>query len=57
MACPLCHTETGRQVHNAIFDGNFGTKVLLSAAPFPVFAVIIAVMYFGGPKREGNARE
>lgn len=49
-ACPLCHTETGRQVRAGIFQDSFITKLAVTAAPFPVFGGVIAFIYFGKPK-------
>jgi len=49
-ACPLCHTETGRQVRAGIFHDSFLTKLSVTAAPFPVFGSVIAFIYFGKPK-------
>jgi hypothetical protein len=49
-ACPLCHTEAGHQVRAGIFNSTFPMKLLLTAAPFPVLAGLIAFIYFGMPK-------
>ena len=49
-ACPLCHTQTGQQVRAGIFDGRFPIRLLLTAAPFPVLAGIVAVIYTGKPR-------
>jgi hypothetical protein len=49
-ACPLCHTPTGQQVRAGIFDGWFATRLLVTAAPFPVLAGIVAAIYMAKPK-------
>lgn len=46
-ACALCHTQAGHQVRVAVFDNSFVTKFLVSVAPFPVFFMVIAFIYFG----------
>lgn len=48
-ACPLCESETGRQVRAGIFDDDFGKNVALTLIPFPVLAVIVAFIYHGPP--------
>ncbi len=50
-ACPLCNTGTGKQVRAGLFNGHFGTNLLLVLLPIPVFLVIIAFLYFGPPVR------
>ena len=49
LACPLCHTETGRQVRAGIFDAHFGGNLLYTLSPFPVFLLVVALLYFGFP--------
>jgi hypothetical protein len=48
-ACPLCHTPTGQQVRAGIFGAGFLRNVLFSAAPFPFFAAVVALVYFRFP--------
>lgn len=48
-ACPLCESETGRQVRAGIFDDNLGKNVVLTLLPFPVLAGIVALIYYGPP--------
>lgn len=48
-ACPLCESETGRQVREGIFDDDFGNKVVLTLIPFPVLIGVVALIYFGPP--------
>ena len=45
-ACPLCDSETGRQVQSGIFNDQFWANVLLTASPFPVLLAIVALIYF-----------
>jgi hypothetical protein len=45
-ACTMCHTETGQQVRTGI-SVDFLTNFLVTLAPFPVLAVIVALIYFG----------
>ena len=53
-SCPLCHTATGEQVRAGIFNPSFGWNLLALVLPFPIFAGIVAWLYFGrpGPQRE-----
>ena len=48
-ACPFCDTYTGQRVRAGIWDEHFWHNVLLTTLPFPIFAVIIALLYFGVP--------
>jgi hypothetical protein len=47
--CPVCHTQTGEQVRAGIFNASFGWNLLATALPFPVFAGVVAWLYFGVP--------
>jgi hypothetical protein len=49
-ACPVCHTETGRQVREGIFGADFGFYLLVTAMPFVVLLGITALIYFGLPR-------
>jgi len=49
VACPLCHTETGKQVRSGIFDADFGFNLLITVIPFAIFLGIVALIYFGPP--------
>ena len=44
--CPLCESETGRQVRAGIFDESFGTNVVLTLLPIPVLAAVVALIYY-----------
>jgi hypothetical protein len=48
-ACPLCHTETGEQVRAVIFGKSFLMNLLLSFAPFPLFMLVVAFVYYRFP--------
>jgi hypothetical protein len=56
-ACPFCHTSTGRQVQAGIFNASFGIKLLVTAAPFPIFAGLIAFLYFQVPRTRNFDKE
>jgi hypothetical protein len=43
LACPVCDTETGKQVREGIFGKDFYKNVLVTVAPFPVVLGLIAV--------------
>jgi hypothetical protein len=45
-ACPLCDSETGRQVQAEIFNDQFWSNLLLTLSPFPVLLAIVALIYF-----------
>jgi hypothetical protein len=48
-ACPVCGSETGRQVRAGIFNEQFGSKLVLTLLPFPVFLGVVAAIHFGFP--------
>jgi hypothetical protein len=50
IACPLCHSQTGRQVRTGIFNSTFGLHLIATLAPFPVLVGVVALIYFGPPK-------
>lgn len=49
LACPLCKSETGRQVRAGIFDADFGYNLLLTLLPFIVLLAVVALIHFGVP--------
>ncbi len=55
-ACPLCRSETGRRVREGLFDAQFGTNLLVTLLPFPVFLAVIALIHFGPPWAKGHSR-
>ncbi len=47
-ACPFCNPSSGvNEVKAGIFNDTFGKRAAAVAAPFPVFAGIIAFIYYG----------
>lgn len=50
-ACPLCHTETARQIRAAIFGPDFWFNVGVTILPFVLFLGITALIY-GKPRSE-----
>ena len=55
-ACPLCNTFAGEQVRAGIWNEQFWGNFLLTALPFPIFAVVIASLYFGPLPTIGTKR-
>jgi hypothetical protein len=51
-ACPVCDTETGQQVRAGIFGEDFGSNLLVTALPFPVLLLIVALIHLGGTGRK-----
>src|SRR5688572_10594699 len=51
LACPLCHSDTGKQVRAGIFGPDFGFNLLVTTIPFVIFLGITALIYFGLPTR------
>lgn len=45
-ACPVCGSETGRQVQAGIFNAQFWPNVFMTLLPFPVLLVIVALIFF-----------
>ena len=54
-ACPVCHSETGKQVRAGLFDENFASNLFGSLLPFPIFLGIVAAIH-GFPARGGVVR-
>ncbi len=46
-ACPICHTELGRQVRSGILDADFWTNLFTVLLPFPIFLMIAAALHYG----------
>ncbi len=49
LACPLCHTETGKQVRSGIFAEDFGINLLITFLPFAICLGVVAIIYFRIP--------
>lgn len=57
LACPLCHTENGVKVRDAIFNSSFLPTLGMTLLPF-VFVVALAVTtYTGWPFEKVRRRE
>ena len=54
-ACPICHSETGKEVRAGIFDENFAFNLFGSLLPFPIFLGIVAAIH-GLPARGDSVR-
>ena len=50
-ACPFCDSPTAAKVRDAIFNEDFGYHVIGSLAPFPILAVVLALIYYAPLKR------
>lgn len=46
-ACPLCDTETGRQVRADLLAADFAVTLLSVIAPFPVLLLLVAALHHG----------
>ncbi|MES2568866.1 MAG: hypothetical protein V4710_02290 [Verrucomicrobiota bacterium] len=49
-ACPLCASETGRQVRAGIFNEHFGATLLAVLSPFPLLLLVLAALHYGLPR-------
>lgn len=51
LACPLCHSGTGKEVRAGIFGGgDFLFNLFVVVAPFPILALVVAWIYYGPPR-------
>jgi len=48
-ACPLCRSDTGRQVRDGIFNNEFGDTLLALTLPFLVITAVVGLIYNGPP--------
>ena len=58
-ACPVCDSETGRQVRDGLVDGDFVRNVLAVVLPFAAVGGVVAAVHFGWPlnrRRDGRER-
>ena len=51
LACPFCDSPTATKVREAIFNEDFGYHIVASLAPFPILAVVLAIIYYAPSKR------
>lgn len=49
VACPLCRSDTGRQVRDGIFSNEFGGTLLAMILPFLVITAVVGLIYNGPP--------
>ncbi len=54
-ACPVCHSETGKEVRAGLFNEDFTSNLVASIIPFPIFLGIVAAIH-GFPARGGAVR-
>ena len=55
-ACPLCHTDLGRQVRDGIFGADFWPNLFFVLLPFPIFLSLAAALHYGFGRRTPNAK-
>lgn len=58
-ACPVCDSETGRQVRQGLVDGDFARNALAVVLPFVTVGGVVAAVHFGWPpkrRRHGSDR-
>jgi hypothetical protein len=53
-ACPVCGTQTGLEVRQAIFGQNFLRHAAWTLAPVPILLGTVATIYFGFPPRRSK---
>jgi hypothetical protein len=44
LACPVCETETGRQIRAGIFDASFPRYLVISLLPFAVVTLAVVLV-------------
>lgn len=54
-ACPLCHTNQGKQLRAEILGSDFRFNLSVTAVPFVIFLCIAAFIYFAPPTKEKSA--
>ena len=63
LTCPVCNSETGKQVRASLFGQEFGNTFLMVAAPFPILGMVVGIAYWLPPflprnhKPEGGTHE
>src|SRR5215470_4175033 len=55
-ACPVCHTDLGRQVRDGIFGADFWPNLFFVLLPFPIFLSLAAALHYGFSRRTPNAK-
>ena len=59
-ACPVCDSETGRQVRDGLVDEGLAVNLLAVVLPFAAVGAVVAAVHFGWPlnrRRHGNGRQ
>lgn len=46
-ACPMCHSDLGKQVRQGIFDHQFGFNLLATLLPFSILLFLAVAIYCG----------
>ena len=49
-ACPVCNSDTGKQVREGIFGSDVGLSLAAATMPFAICAVIVHWMSRGGQR-------
>ena len=49
--CPMCDTETGKQVRERIVGDDFSRNLFAVLLPIPALVGVVAVIHFGFPGR------
>lgn len=47
LSCPVCNSDTGREVRSTIFGPDFTSTLAGVIAPFPALLLILAAFYWG----------
>jgi hypothetical protein len=53
-ACPICNSDTGKEVRQSIFGENFVRNVAKTLAPVPLLLGAVAAVHFGFRPRHSN---
>jgi hypothetical protein len=55
LACTYCDSGTSQQACWAFFNETFWSNAVLSVAPVPILAAVVALIYFGLPRYQLTA--
>lgn len=53
LACPVCDTDTGRQVRSGIFNADTARNAAATLLPFPILAGAVALLHCGPRRMKG----
>ena len=56
-ACPICNSDTGKEVRKSIFGPNFAQNAARALAPVPFLVGAIAAVHFGFRPRHSNQKD